>query len=140
MPVCYVTVSENIRYLSDKQRIFIRKAISSGLDSKSRKLDETHISLRINKGNREFMLGDIEIEVFSQVYLRRLFSRDKRAKHISILISRSLDCSCATWINMGFVGYSRACSDGSLFFSDSDNKIIHLIQKIRGISSQKRGT
>ena len=135
MPVCYVTVSEKNPYLSNKQLIFIRKAIAIGLDSKSRKLDETHISLRINKGNRIHMLGDIEIEVFSQVYLRRLFSRDKRAKKISTLLSHHLDCSCATWINMGFVGYSRACSDGSMFFSDSDNKLIHLIQKLRGISS-----
>lgn len=137
MPICYVTLSEKSPCLSNKQLTFIRKAIAKGLDSKSRKLDETHISLRINKGDRNHMLGDIEIEVFSQVYLRRLFSRDKRAKEISSLISSHFDCSCATWINMGFIGYSRACTDGSLFFSDSDNKFIHLVQKLRGISSHK---
>ena len=138
MPVCYVTVSEKSPVLSNEQLIFIRKAIANGLNSKSRKLDETHISLRINKGTRNHMLGDIEVEIFSQVYLRRLFSRDERAKQISCLISRRLECSCATWINMGFVGYSRACSDGTLFFSDSDNKVIHFIQKLRGISTQSK--
>lgn len=138
MPVCYVTVSEKSPILSNEQLIFIRKAIAIGLNSKSRKLDETHISLRINKSNRNHMLGDIEVEIFSQVYLRRLFSRDERAKQISSLISHRLECSCATWINMGVVGYSRACLDGTLFFSDSDNKIIHFIQKLRGISTQNK--
>lgn len=39
---------------------------------------------------------------------------------------------------MGFVGYSRVATSGDTFYSDSDNPFIRGIQKIRGISTQKK--
>ena len=80
--------------------------------------------------------SDIELDIYSQLYLRRFFSRDKRANYISQKISSYLGCCCATWINMGYVGYSRSDTDGNMFFSDSDNFIIRFIQKVRGISTK----
>lgn len=136
MPVCYITLSETIPKLSSKQLLHIRRYIAKGLDSRSRKLDENHIALRLQYSLRECMLGDIEIDIFSQIYLRRFFSRDRRAYNISRNISNYLKCCCATWINMGCVGYSRVSGE-NVYFSDSDNFIIHLIQKIRGISTSK---
>lgn len=137
MPVCYITLSENCPKLNTQQIRRIRKIIAKGLDSSSRKLDETHIAIRKQYGKSECMLGDIEIDIFSQVYLKRLFSRDKRANFISKHISEYLNCCCATWINMGFVGYSRVATNGDTFYSDSDNPFIQRIQKIRGISTHK---
>ena len=87
MPVCYITLSENSPKLNAQQMQQVRKIIAKGLDSNSRKLDETHIAMRQQYGKRECMLGDIEIDIFSQLYLRRLFSRDKRANFISKHIS-----------------------------------------------------
>lgn len=137
MPVCYITVSDNIANLSKQQVSQIRQFVARGLDSKSRKLDETHISVRLQQGNRESMLGDIELDVFAQFYLRRYFSRDKRANNISRDISKYLNCCCATWINMGNVGYSRVSEKGKEYFSDSDNAVIHWIQKKLRISSKE---
>lgn len=138
MPVCYITLSESSPKLDARQRQQLRKIIAKGLDSTSRKLDETHIAVREQYGKRECMLGDIEIDIFSQLYLRRLFSRDKRANYISKHISDYLDCCCATWINMGFVGYSRVSTSGDTFYSDSDNFFVRWIQRIRGIYTKKQ--
>lgn len=137
MPVCYVTTSDKVNDLTDKQKDYIRKVVARGLDSKSRKLDENHVALRVIKGDRRIMLADIEVEIFAQLYIRRLFSRDKRANSISEMISKSMGVSCASWINLQMVGYSRVTPDGGEFFSDSDNKIVALLQKLRGISTKK---
>jgi hypothetical protein len=64
------------------------------------------------------MLGDIEVEVFAQFFIRRFFSRDKRAEHISRRISKLLGIGCATWIHLNVMGYSRVTIDGQSFFSD----------------------
>lgn len=137
MPVCYITLSETIPHLSKIQLQEIRRYVAQGLDSSARKIDEMHITLRIQKCYRECMLGDIEIDIFSQLYLRRIFSRDKRANIISKNISNYLNCCCATWINMGYVGYSRVSRNGSVYFSDSDNNFIRWIQKKRGITTKE---
>lgn len=137
MPVCYITLSEKIPSLSNNQLIQIRKYVAEGLDSHSRRLDETHIAVRLQSSNRDLMLGDIEIDIFSQLYLRRLFSRDKRANAIAQNVSSYLNCGCATWINMGYVGYSRVSEKGSVYFSDADNPIIRWLQKMRGISTKE---
>ena len=137
MPVCYVTTSEEVNELTDKQKDYIRKVVAWGLDSKSRKLDENHVVLRVIKGDRKRMLADIEVEIFAQLYIRRLFSRDKRANTISERIVKSFGVSCASWINLQMVGYSRVTLDGGEFFSDSDNKIVALLQKLRGISTKQ---
>ena len=136
MPICYVTISDNIPSISDEDLQSIRKTIADGLNSKTRRLDETHISLRVQHNNRSLMLGDIELEIYGQLYFRRLFSRDKRANKISESISRYFGYGCATWINMCFVGYSRVTPTGS-YYSDSDNMIIRLFQRLRGISTKK---
>lgn len=138
MPVCYITLSEKCPQLTDQQLQNLRKIIAKGLDSSSRKLDETHIALRKQCSSRECMLEDIEIDIFSQLYLKRLFSRDKRAAFISQKISDYLGCCCATWINMGFVGYSRVATSGDVFYSDSDNPIVRFFQKKRGIFKHRK--
>ena len=138
MPVCYITLSDKLSGLSKQQVLQIRRYVAKGLDSRSRKLDETHIAIRLQHSEREWMLGDIEIDIFSQLYLRRLFSRDKRAQAISHAISNYLNCCCATWINMGYVGYSRVSESGRVYFSDADNIIVHWIQKLRGISTKEK--
>lgn len=138
MPVCYITLSDKVSKLSEKQLLQIRKYVAEGLDSRSRKLDETHIAIRLQYSERSCMLGDIEIDIFSQLYLRRLFSRDQRAHAISQVVSVYLNCCCATWINMGYVGYSRVSKGGSVYFSDADNIILRWIQKIRGISTKEK--
>lgn len=138
MPVCYITLSEKIPKLSEKQLLKIRRYVAEGLNSRSRKLDETHIAIRLQHSERNCMLGDIEMDIFSQLYLRRLFSRDKRAQAISHAVSTYLNCCCATWINMGYVGYSRVSIGGNVYFSDADNIIMRWIQKIRGISTKER--
>lgn len=137
MPVCYITISEKIPSLSNEQLVQIRKYVAKGLDSHSRRLDETHIAVRLQSSNRDLMLGDIEIDIFSQVYARRLFTRDKRANEIAQNVSSYLNCCCAIWINMGCVGYSRVSETGSVYFSDADNAIIRWIQKLRGISTKE---
>lgn len=137
MPVCYVTLSEKVPELSADSILYIRKAVATGLDSKSRKLDETHIALRLQRGVSSQMLGDIELDVYAQLYWRRFFSRDKRANKISELITDHLGLCCATWINLCMVGYSRVDKEQS-YFSDSDNKAIRLIQKAKGVSTGKR--
>lgn len=140
MPVCFITLSDKVSNLSKQQLAQIRLCVAEGLDSRSRKLDETHITIRLHKGERECMLGDIEIDIFSQLYLRRLFSRDKRANAISKAVSKCLNCCCATWINMGYVGYSRVSREGSVYFSDADNMIIRWLQKVRGISTKEKSS
>lgn len=137
MPVCYITLSNKVSNLSKQQLLQIRQYVAEGLNSRSRKLDETHISVRLQHSERDCMLGDIEIDIFAQLYLRRLFSRDKRANAISQSISKYLNCCCATWINMGYVGYSRVSSGGSVYYSDADNIFLRLMQKIRGISTKE---
>lgn len=137
MPKCYVTFSEKMPAFSDSDLQFIRKAIAKGLDSKTRKLDENHISLHIQHSNRSVMLGDIELDIFAQLYFRRLFSRDKRANAISELISQHFSCGCATWINLCMVGYSRATLDVD-YYSDADSRFIRFLQKIRGISTTEK--
>ncbi len=64
------------------------------------------------------MLGEVEIDVFAQFFIQRFLSRDKRAMAISRRISQLLNRDCATWINMGIVGYSRVTVGGEAFFSD----------------------
>lgn len=137
MPVCYITLSEIKPELTNEEIQCIRKIVAKGLDSTSKKLDETHIVTRTHYSSRESMLGDIEIDIFSQLYLRRLFSRDKRANYISKQISEFLGCCCATWINMEIVGYSRVALDGNVFYSDSDNFFVRLFQRVRGVSTHK---
>ena len=139
MPVCYITLSENIPELNSHQTYRVRKIVAKGLTSGSRKLDENHIAVRIQHGKRECMLGDIEVDIFAQLYLSRLFSRDKRAYYISKNISEHMHCCCATWINLEFVGYSRVAESGDVFYSDSDNPFIHAIQKLRGIATKQKG-
>ena len=140
MPVCNVVVSENYKDLSEKQTELIKNIVASGLDSKSRRLNGDHIALRVVFGKRNNMLADVEIEIFAQLYFRRVFSRDKRANIISEKISKCLKCSCATWINLQMVGYSRVTPNGNSFFSDSDNKLVSVIQKIRGISTKVKNS
>ncbi len=137
MPVCYITISEKVRELSNNDFIYIKKTVASGLDSLSRKLDETHIAVRIIHGTRYNMLGDIELDIFAQLYIPRLFSRDRRANQISKEISNRFDCCCATWINLGFVGYSRVDTEFD-FYSDSDSRFIRALQRVRGIYTHKR--
>ena len=137
MPICYITISREIPYITEQQLKRIRQYVAMGLDSRSRIIDETHIALRVQYGEREFMLGDVEIDIFSQLYLRRLFSRDKRSKAISKNISNYLNCCCATWINMGYVGYSRVSKNGKAYFSDSENPLLHWLQRIRGIATDE---
>lgn len=138
MPVCLITVSECVPELTDIHLSEFRKTVANGLNSKSRPLDSNHIAVRVLFGKRSHMLGDIELEIYSQLYLRRLFSRDKRANYISKSISNYIGRSCATWINMGFVGYSRVTTIGNSYFSDSTNPLILFIQKTRGISTNER--
>jgi hypothetical protein len=104
--------------LTDEQLQKIRDVVADGLNSKSRLLDRHHIVLRIQRSKRVFMLGDVEIEVFAQFFLRRFFSRDRRAQSISREVSLFLRADCAAWINMGVVGYARVTTRGESFFSD----------------------
>lgn len=118
MPTCYVTVSEDCRPLTDDDRLAIRIAVAEGLDSKSRRLDFTHVVLRENVGRRSDMLGNVELEVFCQFFVRRFFDRDRRANRISTEVGRLLQGNCAAWINMAVVGYSRVTAAGESFYSD----------------------
>ena len=137
MPVCYITISEKVRQLSKNDFDFIKETVAVGLDSFSRKLDKSHISLRVIVGNRSNMLGDIELDIFAQLYFPRLTSRDKRANRIAKNISTRFDCCCATWINLGFVGYSRVDNEYD-YYSDSDSFLVRFIQKISGTYTHKR--
>jgi len=103
----------------------IRDIVAEGMDSKSRLLDRNHIAVRIAEAPRQFMLGEIEIDIFAQFFWRRHFSRDKRANMISTKVSLLLGLDCATWINMCKVGYSRVTKSGESFFSiKADDKAI----------------
>lgn len=137
MPLCYLTLSEKSKSISESDLHSIRKIVANGLNSKSRKLDETHIALRVQHNNRATMLADIELEIYAQTYLRRVFSRDRRANIISSAISQHFGYGCATWINMCMVGYSRVTNEGE-YYSDADNIIIRFIQKIMGVSTRKK--
>lgn len=64
MPVCYITLSENKQQLTKKQMQDLREIIAKGLDSNSRKLDRTHITIREQYSSRDCMLADIEIDIF----------------------------------------------------------------------------
>jgi hypothetical protein len=118
MPTCYITLSDQAKDLSDIEIGLIRDIVAEGLNSGARLLDRNHISVRVQRSKRTHMLGDVEIEIFAQFFIRRFFSRDKRAEQISRKISKLLDTSCATWINMSVLGYSRVTEDGHSFFSD----------------------
>lgn len=118
MPVCYVTISEEVEKLDKDQTVFIRKTVASEMNSFFRELDETHISLKFIYSKREYMLGDLEIDILAQFDFHRYFLRDRKAKNISDKISTLLGLNCATWINLNFVGYSRVNKEGEIFFSD----------------------
>ena len=126
MPICYITVSdkygniENIKNNIDR----IRDIVAEGLDSKSRLLDRNHIAVRIQPSYRDYMLGDIEIDIFAQFFWRRYFSRDKRANKISQGISELLYADCAAWINLCQVGYSRHTTSGEDYFSVKADDLI----------------
>lgn len=47
MPVCYITLSDRCSCLDKKQIQQIRKIVAKGLNSNSKKLDRTHITIRI---------------------------------------------------------------------------------------------
>lgn len=120
MPTCFVTLSENLpsEAFTDSLRLSLRQHVAEGLDSGARSLDETHIVLRVLSGSRRDMLGDVEVEIFSQFFLRRFFDRDRRAERISRALTKELGVDVATWIVMGVVGYSRVTDAGDAFFSD----------------------
>jgi len=118
MPACHITLSEKLPDLTFENIEIIRDIVAEGLDSGARRLDRNHIVVRVNRAQRKSMLGEIEIEVFSQLFVRRFFSRDRRAKNISQKITEKLGFDCATWINMCIVGYSRVTKTGEVFFSD----------------------
>lgn len=130
MPTCYIVISEIVPDLSKKDIAYIRSIIAKGMNSKSRYLDASHLSSCVIRSDRCHMLADIEIEIHAQLYLRRLFSRDKRAHFISTKISEHFKMDCATWINLNMVGYSRMTKNGLSFYSDSDNKAVRLYQRI----------
>lgn len=44
----------------------------------------------------------------------------------------------STWINIGYVGYSRVSKGGSVNFSDADNVIVRRLQKLHGISTKEK--
>lgn len=118
MPACHITLSEKVKDLTDNDLDKIRDIVAQGLDSGARYLDRNHIVVRVQRSKRCHMLGVVEVEVFAQFFIRRFFSRDTRAKYISKEISKLINHDCATWINMGVVGYSRVTTEGKVFFSD----------------------
>ena len=117
MPVCYITFSEEIKYPSISKCNEIRKVIADNLKTKSKFLDENHIVLRFQQANKSSMLGFVELDIFAQFYISRYWNRDKRARDISSGVKDILNKDCATWINLGFVGYSKF-NDGDEYFSD----------------------
>ncbi len=118
MPTCYITLSEKVPELSEEDLLSVRDIVAEGLNSGARLLDRDHIVLRVHRGLRAHMLGDLELEVFCQFFIRRFFSRDRRAQYISSRVKDLISFDCATWINMMVVGYSRVDVQGHSFFSD----------------------
>lgn len=118
MPVCYVTLSQELSELSESERDAIRDIVAEELNSGARALDRTHIVLRVQRGRRNEMLGEVEVEVFAQFFIRRFFNRDQRAQNMSRRVAFALGADCATWINMSVVGYSRVTTRGDVYFSD----------------------
>lgn len=118
MPTCHLILSEGVPELSKEQLLSIRDIVAEELNSQSRLLDRYHIVLRIQRAHREHMLADVELEIFCQLFIRRFFSRDRRAQAISGKIKDLIEFDCATWINMMIVGYSRVTRDGQSYFSD----------------------
>ena len=112
-----MTLSEGV-VLSEDDQQGLRDIIADRMSSGARYLDCYHIALRFMSGNRAFMLADVEIEVSAQFFWRRHVNRDRRAEAISRDVSHRLGVSCATWINLAVVGYSRVTADGEVFFSD----------------------
>lgn len=118
MPTCYITLSDRFEKKDFEPFIDeIRDIVADGLDSRSRLLDRNHIAVRIESSYRNSMLADIEIDIFAQFFLRRFFSRDKRANKIAKNASELLNVDCATWINLCQVGYSRHTRSGKDYYS-----------------------
>jgi len=107
-----------IEELTEDQLGLVRDVVADAMTSGARYLDRGHVVLRTGRSRRVHMLGEIEVEVFAQFFLRRFFSRDRRAEQISRRLSGELGHDCATWINLSVVGYSRVTSDGRAYFSD----------------------
>lgn len=119
MPICEIVLSDAIADgLKQDQLNVVRDVVAEELTSGARFLDRNHIVLRVQRSTREYMLGDMELEVRAQFFLRRFFSRDRRAERISRRLSLAFGWDCATWINMSVVGYSRVTRGGEAFFSD----------------------
>jgi hypothetical protein len=118
MPTCFLILSEEINELNSESINAIRDIVAKELTSGARYLDRHHISVRTMKSRREHMLGDIEIEIHAQFFVRRFWKRDERARRISDRVASDFHISCATWINMSIVGYARVTTDGRAFFSD----------------------
>ncbi len=128
MPICYITVSDkygSIDKLKDSLNS-VRDIVADGLDSKSRLLDRNHIAVRIQASKRDYMLADIEIDIFAQFFWRRFFSRDRRANKISKEVSNLLNADCAAWINLCQVGYSRHTITGEDYFSIKADDLVVL--------------
>ncbi len=118
MPTAWITVAAGDRNFSEEQRQTLRDIIAKNMSSGARYLDRNHIALRFTEGSRAAMLAGVEIEVSAQFFVRRHLNRDRRAEAISRAASRLLGVSCATWINLAIVGYSRVTVDGKAYFSD----------------------
>lgn len=118
MPTGLITIADRAWVPSDSSLREIRSIVAHGLDSRLRHLDESHISLRFAEGSRDFMLGEVEVELFCQLFRDRFFSRDKRANYIARHSSAAFGTSCACWINMSIVGYSRFTLNGLSYYSD----------------------
>lgn len=118
MPTCFLTVSEESGEIDEQKFLTIRKIVAEELTSRARFLDHGHVVLRVVQGRRADMLGQVEVEVFCQFFVRRFFDRDRRAERISRRVSTILALDCATWINMSVVGYSRVTKTGHSYFSD----------------------
>jgi hypothetical protein len=118
MPTCHLTLAGHVPELCKEEMQAVRDIVANGLNSSARLLDRNHVVIRVQRADREHMLADIEVEVFCQFFVRRFFSRDKRAESISKGIKELLGYDCATWINMMVVGYARATIEGKVYFSD----------------------
>jgi hypothetical protein len=71
MPICYVTLSEMVETPNKDEFDNIRDIVAQALLSNARYLDRNHIVLRIQKSQRCFMLGEIEI-----IYLPNMTLKD----------------------------------------------------------------
>ena len=118
MPICYITLSEDIQELEKKELNSIKIILAEELISYARFLDSTHIVLRIQRGTKENMLGEVELDVFANFDFQRYWSRDKKSRNISYKISKLLNYNCATWINLNIMGYARVTKEGKEYFSD----------------------